>query len=449
MRPGLPGSPPTCLTPSPRPRISSSAAPARTTSRASTCRCRSNQLVIVTGVSGSGKSSLAFDTIYAEGQRRYVESLSAYARQFLERMEKPDVDVDRGHLPGHRDPPEEQHPQPAIDGRHHDRDPRLHAPAVGARRPHRLPAVRPGGRCARRPRSWPGAWLALPQGTRLLIGFDMPVVAVPERDSDRGPRGGRRGRRPTSPRACRSATAANGVGATRTGRRGRRDHRQPGQAGVPAALLVDGRAVDVDDARPRGARGAHAAAGDRRPAGRRGRPARAAHRLDRDGLPRRAVARRSPWRCRASRRGADAVHVFSERFECRRCGITYEDPQPRLFSFNNPFGACADVPRVRQHHRARHGPRRARPGEVDRQGAIEPWSKPHYRAHLAELKRVAKPLGVPLDTPWQELTAGAEAARRRGRRRRLRGHPRLLRLARAQEIQGARPRVPEPLSRAT
>ena len=50
-------------------------------------------LVVMTGVSGSGKSSLAFDTIYAEGQRRYVESLSAYARQFLERMEKPDVDT--------------------------------------------------------------------------------------------------------------------------------------------------------------------------------------------------------------------------------------------------------------------------------------------------------------------------------------------------------------------
>ena len=56
-------------------------------------------LVIVTGVSGSGKSSLAFDTIYAEGQRRYVESLSAYARQFLERMEKPDVDRIEGICP--------------------------------------------------------------------------------------------------------------------------------------------------------------------------------------------------------------------------------------------------------------------------------------------------------------------------------------------------------------
>ena len=57
------------------------------------------KLIIVTGVSGSGKSSLAFDTIYAEGQRRYVESLSAYARQFLERMEKPDVDKIEGISP--------------------------------------------------------------------------------------------------------------------------------------------------------------------------------------------------------------------------------------------------------------------------------------------------------------------------------------------------------------
>jgi excinuclease ABC subunit A len=57
------------------------------------------QLVVITGLSGSGKSSLAFDTIYAEGQRRYVESLSAYARQFLEQMEKPDVDSIEGLSP--------------------------------------------------------------------------------------------------------------------------------------------------------------------------------------------------------------------------------------------------------------------------------------------------------------------------------------------------------------
>ena len=58
-----------------------------------------DRLVVITGLSGSGKSSLAFDTLYAEGQRRYVESLSAYARQFLEQMEKPDVDVIEGLSP--------------------------------------------------------------------------------------------------------------------------------------------------------------------------------------------------------------------------------------------------------------------------------------------------------------------------------------------------------------
>src|SRR3981081_1799307 len=63
------------------------------------CEIPHNALTVVTGVSGSGKSSLAFDTIYAEGQRRYVESLSAYARQFLERIEKPNVDVKKGIAP--------------------------------------------------------------------------------------------------------------------------------------------------------------------------------------------------------------------------------------------------------------------------------------------------------------------------------------------------------------
>ena len=58
-----------------------------------------NQLIVITGLSGSGKSTLAFDTLYAEGQRRYVESLSAYARQFLERMQKPDVDLIDGLPP--------------------------------------------------------------------------------------------------------------------------------------------------------------------------------------------------------------------------------------------------------------------------------------------------------------------------------------------------------------
>ena len=91
-------------------------------------------LIVITGLSGSGKSSLAFDTIYAEGQRRYVESLSAYARQFLGQMEKPDVDSIEGLSPGDLDRPEDDLAQPALDGRHRDRDLRLPAPAVGADR---------------------------------------------------------------------------------------------------------------------------------------------------------------------------------------------------------------------------------------------------------------------------------------------------------------------------
>jgi excinuclease ABC subunit A len=98
------------------------------------------------------------------------------------------------------------------------------------------------------------------------------------------------------------------------------------------------------------------------------------------------------------------THVFSERFDCQRCGIPYEVPQPRLFSFNNPFGACGTC----------HGFGNVIELDMDlvvpdvsksiRQGAIEPWSKPHYRAQLAELKRQARRLNIRLDTPWQDLT---------------------------------------------
>ena len=80
------------------------------------------KLVVITGVSGSGKSSLAFDTLYAEGQRRYVESLSAYARQFIGQMEKPRVDFHRRPEPGHRHRAKGRQQEPALDRRHRDRD---------------------------------------------------------------------------------------------------------------------------------------------------------------------------------------------------------------------------------------------------------------------------------------------------------------------------------------
>src|SRR5690349_2356909 len=135
------------------------------------------QLIIVTGVSGSGKSSLAFDTIYAEGQRRYVSSLSAYARQFLERMEKPDVDSIEGIAPAI-----------AIRQKNTIRNPRStvgttteihdYLRLLWARAGHTI--CRQCGREVIRdsPDVVATQLLALPEGTRLLIGFDHAIVAA-------------------------------------------------------------------------------------------------------------------------------------------------------------------------------------------------------------------------------------------------------------------------------
>ncbi len=98
----------------------------------------------MTGLSGSGKSSLAFDTIYADGQRRYVESLSSYARMFLGQMEKPDVDEITGLSPGHFHRPEDHQPQPPFHRGHRDGDLRLSASAVRPRRRAPLPGLRQG-----------------------------------------------------------------------------------------------------------------------------------------------------------------------------------------------------------------------------------------------------------------------------------------------------------------
>src|SRR5687767_2858543 len=134
-----------------------------------------NQMTVVTGVSGSGKSSLAFDTIYAEGQRRYVESLSAYARQFLERMEKPDVDSIEGICPAI-----------AIRQKNSIRNPRSTVGTTTEIHDYlRLLFARVGRtfcrNCGREVIRETAEVVArrlseLPEGTRLLIGFDMPVV---------------------------------------------------------------------------------------------------------------------------------------------------------------------------------------------------------------------------------------------------------------------------------
>ncbi|MGB2714982.1 MAG: hypothetical protein WBC51_12430, partial [Vicinamibacterales bacterium] len=146
-------------------------------------------LVVMTGVSGSGKSSLAFDTIYAEGQRRYVESLSAYARQFLERMEKPDIDSIEGICPAI-----------AIRQKNSIRNPRSTVGTTTEIHDYlRLLYARIGRTicrgCGRDVIRETAEVVArglgeLPEGTRIMIGFDMPIVNAspltrdPEPDDD-------------------------------------------------------------------------------------------------------------------------------------------------------------------------------------------------------------------------------------------------------------------------
>ena len=133
-----------------------------------------DRLVVITGLSGSGKSSLAFDTLYAEGQRRYVESLSAYARQFLGQMDKPDVDSIDGSVAGHLDRPEDHDPQPALDGGHGHRDLRLPAAAVRAGRPSRTAPTAASRSSGQSAEQIVDQVLALPEGTRFTV--DAPIV---------------------------------------------------------------------------------------------------------------------------------------------------------------------------------------------------------------------------------------------------------------------------------
>jgi excinuclease ABC subunit A len=360
-----------------------------------------NTLVVVTGVSGSGKSSLAFDTIYAEGQRRYVESLSAYARQFLERMEKPDVESITGICPAI-----------AIRQKNSIRNPRSTVGTTTEVHDYmRLLWARVGRTFCRQcgvevvretAEVVAGRLNALPPGSRLLIGFDMPVVAVPETippaDLDEGetPEPGDEPVLPLGPAgaAKRERQAAPDPITTTLESLARAGFRR---------LLVGGRAVSLEDVD----RAALAGCAQLQVVVDR-------VQIDGDLRTRLTDSVETAYRegggaafavvLPVDPGGAAEVQVFSEKFECRKCGLSYEDPQPRLFSFNNPFGACPTCHgfgNIIELDMALVVPDASK---TIRQGAIEPWSKPHYRTHLADLKRAARKLDIPLDTPWEHLT---------------------------------------------
>jgi excinuclease ABC subunit A len=355
-----------------------------------------NQLTVVTGVSGSGKSSLAFDTIYAEGQRRYVESLSAYARQFLERMDKPDVDEVRGIAPAI-----------AIRQKNSTRNPRS---TVGTQTEIydylRLLYARVGtiycrvcGRQVYRdtPQSIADEVLtALAEGTRFYVLFPAAAGLIEtERNGDAGRKEtGRRSDKATG-RKKSSASARQVIvahlmslmqrGFTRLFAQGQTiELNSPDDYTLPdfenVFVLVD-RLTARPDVRQRLV----------------------------DSLE----------TCFQEGHGAAIIETteaeprrlnFSEKFSCKYDGTSYEQPEPRLFSFNNPFGACPtcqgfgntiglDLELVIPN-----------PGLSLTDGAIEPWTKPQHEWAMEELRQFCKSEKISLTVPFNQLSRAEQRA---------------------------------------
>ncbi|MGH9567938.1 MAG: excinuclease ABC subunit UvrA, partial [Candidatus Angelobacter sp.] len=318
-----------------------------------------NALTVVTGVSGSGKSSLAFDTIYAEGQRRYVESLSAYARQFLERIEKPDVELIDGIAPA-----------VAIRQKNTTRNPRSTvATATEIYDYLRLLFARVGRTYCRQCGNEvkkdtvdevAGAILAMPEGRRLQVLFPLSNATVPQAEKPKKKKS--KGKSSATESADLEHIKAR---LFELRKRGFNRLTQKGQIfefstpeslldvnfGEPVFLLVD-RLAAAADARARivdAIETAYRESGE-------------------------VIFETAPRDEQPAQR-----FRFSQGFECKLCNIRYEEPEPRLFSFNNPYGACPkcqgfgntidfDLDLVI--------PDKSK--SLD-EGAIDPWTKPKYR----------------------------------------------------------------------
>ncbi len=361
-----------------------------------------NTLTVVTGVSGSGKSSLAFDTIYAEGQRRYVESLSAYARQFLERIEKPDVNLIDGIAPA-----------VAIRQKNTTRNPRSTvATATEIYDYLRLLFARVGRtfcwNCGREVKKdtvdeVADTILALDPETRLQALFPLQPPGLPAAAEQKAARNAK-GKKSGSAKSAKSPGSDKATVELSDALKARLfDLRKGGfnrlyQNGQVFEFSTPESLLDIDFAQP------VFVLVDRLTVSAEAR-SRIIDAIETAYRESGEVHFEIPGQSENAGEAARSTRLlrFAQRFECKHCHIKYEEPEPRLFSFNNPFGAC---------------PRCQGFGNTidfdldlvipDKQktladGAIEPWTKPKYRPLFTDLKRYAKQAEIPLDAPWAEL----------------------------------------------
>jgi excinuclease ABC subunit A len=381
-----------------------------------------NALTVVSGVSGSGKSSLAFDTVYAEGQRRYVESLSAYARQFLERIEKPDVDFMDGLAPAI-----------AIKQKNQTRNPRSTvATATEIFDYLRLLYARCGtvtclhcGGVVRRDTvdEIVTRVLTMPQGTRVYALF--PIVRREVKlEAMAGPAAEPVAEvvsvRKSAKKVGKKDAVVAAVNLTDSMKERLGELRRRGYNRLWQTDEAGGTGKIVEFSTPESLLELDFAAAEARPiyvlvdrlalsAEMRSRLVDAIETGYREAGE--VVLRTVP------REGTDAAVSlrYSSAFECSSCHRAYREPEPRLFSFNNPFGAC---PRCQGFgNTIDFDPNLIIPNRSKTldEGAIDPWTKPKYRAWHGEMKRAAKTEGIPVDVPWFDLTDAQQSFIQEGR----------------------------------
>ena len=372
------------------------------------CEIPHGKLTVISGVSGSGKSSLAFDTIYAEGQRRYVESLSAYARQFLERIEKPDVDEIDGMAPAI-----------AIKQKNTTRNPRSTvATATEIYDYLRLLYARCGevhciycdGLVKRNSvDEATEAVLALGEGTRLNVLFPAMSAATPGTVTEAKTAKAAGHATKTAGKIKPAGKSGEGLHAetvkARLGELRASGFNRLWQAGRLFEFSTPESLIDLDLSAP------VFVLLDRIVVGAENRPrivdaVETAYREAGEVIFEEAAQEDT-----TVRRGLR----FSGNYECTNCHRPGREPEPRLFSFNNPFGACPRCQGFGNTVDYDLGLVIPDQGLTLAGGAIDPWNRPKYRPWFSELRKHAAELGVPLDVPWRELPEAARETVLRGK----------------------------------